>query len=142
MELAELLENTLTGMGYELIDVDRSNSGRLLRIFIDKPDGISVDDCALVSNQLTRVFEVEAIEYERLEVSSPGMDRPLRRAKDFKRFEGEKAKIRVNVPINGQRNFVGILRQTDARTLSIEVDGALVSIAIDSIEKARLVPQF
>lgn len=142
MELAELLENTLTGMGYELIDVDRSNSGRLLRVFIDKPEGISVDDCALVSNQLTRVFEVEAIDYDRLEVSSPGMDRPLRRAKDFKRFEGEKAKIRVSVPINGQRNFVGILRQTDARTLCIEVDGALVSIAIDSIEKARLVPQF
>ena len=142
MELVELLENTLTGMGYELIDVDRSNSGRLLRIFIDKPDGISVDDCALVSNQLSRVFEVEAIDYDRLEVSSPGMDRPLRRAKDFKRFEGEKAKIRVSVPINGQRNFVGILRQADAQTLRIEVDGALVSIAIDSIEKARLVPQF
>jgi ribosome maturation factor RimP len=142
MELAELVESTLAGMGYELVDVDRSNGGRMLRVFIDKPDGITVDDCALVSNQLTRVFEVEAIDYDRLEISSPGMDRPLRGVKDFRRFSGEKAKIRVRVPINGQRNFVGILRDADDQTLKIEVDGILVSIAVDSIDKARLVPQF
>jgi ribosome maturation factor RimP len=142
MELVELLESTLSGMGYELIDVERSNSGRLLRVFIDKSDGITIDDCALVSNQLSRVLEVEAVDYDRLEVSSPGLDRPLRDVKDFKRFEGEKARIRVRVPVAGQKNFVGILRDADAQVLRIEVDGALVSIAMDSIEKARLIPQF
>jgi ribosome maturation factor RimP len=142
MELVELLEGTLSGMGYDLIDVERSNSGRLLRVFIDKSDGITVDDCALVSNQLSRLLEVEAVDYDRLEISSPGLDRPLRGERDFKRFEGEKAMVRVRVPIEGQRNFVGILREADAQTLRIEVDGVLVSIPMVSIEKARLIPQF
>jgi ribosome maturation factor RimP len=142
MELVELLEGTLSGMGYDLIDVERSNSGRLLRVFIDKSDGITVDDCALVSNQLSRLLEVEAVDYDRLEISSPGLDRPLRGERDFKRFEGEKARVRVRVPIEGQRNFVGILREADAQTLRIEVDGVLVSIPMVSIEKARLIPQF
>lgn len=141
MDLVELLERTLPGLGYELVDVERSNHGKLIRVFIDKPEGISVDDCALVSNHLSHLFEVEGIDYDRLETSSPGLDRPLRQLKDFQRFEGEKASVRTNMAYNGQRNFVGILRGADAETLKLEIDGALVSLDIADIRKARLVPE-
>lgn len=142
MDLQSLLEKTLAGLGYELVETERSAKGRLLRIFIDKPEGVSLDDCVLVSNQLTRLFEVESIDYDRLEVSSPGMDRPLKRAEDFRRFEGERAKVRVKVPIAGQRNFAGILRGVDGENLQLEVAGALISIGLATIDKARLVPEF
>src|SRR4051794_36437332 len=77
MDLNALLERTLPPMGYELVDVQASSKGRLVRVFIDKPDGIDVEDCARVSDHLTRLFAVENVDYERLEVSSPGLDRLL-----------------------------------------------------------------
>jgi ribosome maturation factor RimP len=141
MDLLELLERTLPGLGYEFVDIERSNHGKLLRVFIDKAVGITVDDCALVSNHLSHLFEVEGIEYDRLEVSSPGLDRPLRKATDFQRFEGEKASVRMNMALDGQRNFVGILRGADTERVKIEIDGALVSLEIADIRKARLVPE-
>ncbi len=140
MDLGELLERTLAGLEYELVSLEQSNHGRMLRIFIDKPGGVTVDDCARVSNQVTRVFAVEGVDYDRLEVSSPGLDRPLKRVQDFKRFEGEKAQVRMRVPLNGRRNFVGILRGVDDANLRIEVDGTLLSIDLASIARARLVP--
>ncbi len=142
MDIVELLERTLPGLGYGLVDVERSNHGKLLRVFIDKSDGVTVDDCALVSNHLIRLFQVEGIGYDRLEVSSPGLDRPLRQVKDFQRFEGEKASVRMNMALNGQRNFVGILRGADSDKLRMEIDGTLVSLDIADIRKARLVPEF
>ncbi len=141
MDLLELLERTLPGLGYEFVDMERSNHGKLLRVFIDKADGISVDDCALVSNHLSHLFEVEGIEYDRLEVSSPGLDRPLRKLADFQRFEGERASVRMNMALNGRRNFVGILRGADTETVKMEIDGALVSLEIADIRKARLMPE-
>ena len=141
MDLLELLERTLPGLGYEFVDMERSNHGKLLRVFIDKADGISVDDCALVSNHLSHLFEVEGIDYDRLEVSSPGLDRPLRTLKDFQRFEGEKASVRMNMALDGQRNFVGILRGADGETVKMEIDGTLVSLEIADIRKARLIPE-
>ena len=141
MDILELLERTLPGLGYELVDVERSNHGKLLRVFIDKPEGISVDDCALVSNHLSRLFQVEGVDYDRLEVSSPGLDRPLRRVSDFKRFEGEKASIRMNVALNGQRNFVGVLRGANEETVTMEIDGVLISLDMADIRKARLIPE-
>ncbi len=141
MDLLELLERTLPGLGYEFVDMERSNHGKLLRVFIDKVDGISVDDCALVSNHLSRLFEVEGIDYDRLEVSSPGLDRPLRTVKDFQRFEGEKASVRMNMALDGQRNFVGILRGADQDTVRMEIDGHMVSLEIADIRKARLIPE-
>lgn len=91
MQLLELIEQAVTGLGYELVDFETSPRGRLLRVFIDKPieTGITVDDCALVSNHLSRLFTVENVDYDRLEVSSPGMDRPLKRAQDWQRFTGQ-----------------------------------------------------
>jgi ribosome maturation factor RimP len=141
MDLLELLERELPGLGYGLVDVERSNHGKLLRVYIDKPEGISVDDCALVSNHLARLFQVEGVGFDRLEVSSPGLDRPLRQVKDFQRFVGEKASVRMNMALNGQRKFVGILRGADSETVQIEIDGALVSLEIADIRKARLVPE-
>ena len=95
MSIEKLIEPVTAGMGYELVDVQASNGGRLLRLFIDKAGGITVDDCAKVSRQLSRVFEVEGVTYERLEVSSPGLDRPLRKAGDFVRFAGHRAELRM-----------------------------------------------
>ena len=140
MDLQRTLETTLTGLGYELVDFERSGQGKLLRVYIDKPGGINVDDCAAVSNHLSRVLPVEGIDYERLEISSPGLDRPLRKEEDFVRYAGHKARIKVRVPVAGQRNFVGVLRDTSAGKVEIEVDGKTVSLDIANLDKARLVP--
>lgn len=138
MDLNGLLETTVAGMGYELVGVERP--GRLLRIYIDKPGGIDVDDCARVSNQVTRVLEVENVRYDRLEVSSPGLDRLLKGEKDFVRFAGQKARVKTRVPVDGQRNFVGVLREAGAGRLQIEVEGRMLSLEIGNVETARLVP--
>jgi ribosome maturation factor RimP len=140
MELEALLETTLAGLGYELVDLDRSGRGRLLRIFIDKPGGINVDDCAAVSHHLMRVLTVENIAYDRLEVSSPGLDRLLKKEQDFVRFAGHKARIKVRIPINGQRNFVGVLREVRSGAVQLDVEGRLLSLDLNNLEKARLVP--
>ncbi len=141
MDLFELLESTLAGLGYELIDVERSPRGRLLRVFIDKPDGVGVDDCVTVSNHLSRLLAVENIDYERLEVSSPGLDRPLKKVSDFIRFAGESVKLRLRVALQGQRNFVGILREVNDGVLKLEVDGKVLDLELNNLEKVRLVPK-
>ena len=86
--IENLIEQVVTGLGFELVDIEFSPKGRLLRVFIDIERGITVDDCATVSNQLQRVFEVENVDYDRLEISSPGLDRPLKKPADFERFAG------------------------------------------------------
>lgn len=111
-----------------------------MRVFIDRPGGISVDDCARVSHHLTRVLAVENIGYDRLEVSSPGLDRPLKKEQDFVRFAGHKARIKVRVPIDGQRNFVGVLREVRSGAVQLDVEGRLLSLELGNLEKARLVP--
>lgn len=140
MDLQVLLETTLAGLGYELVDLERSGKGLFLRVFIDKPEGINVDDCAAVSHHLMRLLAVENIIYDRLEVSSPGLDRLLKKELDFVRFTGQKARIRLRIPVNGQRNFVGVLRETSAGKVQLEVDGRVLSLDIGNLEKARLVP--
>ena len=140
MDLQQTLESTLKGLGYELVDFERSGKGKLLRVYIDKAGGINLDDCAAVSNHLSRVLPVEGIDYERLEISSPGLDRPLKKEQDFARYAGQKARIKVRVPVEGQRNFVGVLRETRAGRVEIEVDGKTVSLDLANLDKARLVP--
>jgi ribosome maturation factor RimP len=141
MNLYELLDSTLSGLGYELVDVERVSQGRLLRVFIDKPGGVDVDDCVAVSNHLSRLFAVENIEYDRLEVSSPGLDRPLKKASDFIRFAGESARLKLRVALQGQRNFVGILCGVNDGVLKLEVDGKILDFELNNLEKARLVPK-
>ena len=129
-------------MGYELVDVQASNGGRFLRLFIDKPGGVTVDDCAAISRHLTRVLAVEGIDYERLEVSSPGPDRPLRKATDFARFAGHKADIRMRTAdAAGRRRFVGMLRGADAGQVSLELEGRVVALALEDVDRAKLVPE-
>ncbi len=140
MDMMPLLEKTLTGLGYELVDLESANRGGLLRVFIDKTDGVNVDDCARVSNHLTRLFAVEGIEFDRLEVSSPGLDRPLKRPADFRRFIGEKATIKVRLPLNGRKKFAGTLCAVGDTSIQIDVEGEAIAIAFSDIDKARLIP--
>ena len=104
--------------------------------------GVGLEDCAAVSRHLTRLLAVEGIDYERLEVSSPGLDRALRKARDFERFAGHKADVRMRTPdASGRRRFVGVLRGAEEGRLSLELDGQTVVLALDDIERARLVPE-
>jgi ribosome maturation factor RimP len=141
MDVVKLVETTVSGLGYELVDIERSGRG-LLRVFIDKPEGISVDDCQMVSNQLTRLFLVENVEYDRLEVSSPGLDRALKKESDFVRFAGEKAQLKLRMPIAGRKNFVGIIGALSDGVLQLDVEGSQISIDLSNVDKARLVPVF
>ncbi len=141
MALEELLESTLSGMGYELVEVEQVARGTLLRIFVDKPGGISIDDCSLISNHLSRLLLVENIDYERLEVSSPGLDRLLRKEADFIRFKGELVSLKLRVALHGQRNFVGILRELNDGVLTLEVDGEILDLELSNLGKVRLVPK-
>jgi len=140
-DLHTLLERSVTGLGYEMVDLEVSNRGKLLRLFIDKPGGINIDDCVLVSNQLGNLLAVEHdIDYDRLEVSSPGLDRVLKKEADFLRFTGERAQIKLRAPAEGRKNFVGILRGLKQGELLIECDGVEQKIALTNIDKARLSP--
>ncbi|MBI3045375.1 MAG: ribosome maturation factor RimP [Betaproteobacteria bacterium] len=140
MKLNGLLEITLGGMGYELVGVERPAKGGLLRIYIDKPVGVTVEDCAAVSHQVSRVLAVEGVNYDRLEVSSPGLDRLLKGERDFARFAGQRARVRMRVPVDGRRNFTGVVREAGAGRLQLEVDGRVLSLEIGDVETARLVP--
>lgn len=142
MELLNLIEQTVQGLDYELVDFESSPRGRLMRVFIDSPNGITVDDCATVSNQLTRIFEVENIDYDRLEVSSPGLDRPLKKAADFERFAGQDVQLRLRMPIANQRNFAGVLQGLKDGVVTLETEKGPVEVPFEEIEKARLVPKF
>ena len=140
MDLNSLLETTVAGMGYEFVGVESPSGSGLLRLYIDRPGGITVDDCAAVSHQVSRVLAVENVNYGRLEVSSPGLDRLLRGERDFVRFAGQRARVRMRVPVNGQRNFTGVMREAGAGRLQLEVDGKVVSLEIGDVQTARLVP--
>lgn len=147
--LEQFLEHTLGGLGYELVDFNLSNHNRQLRVFIDKlhehdgvpGTGITLSDCEVVTRQLQRVFAVEGIEYDRLEVSSPGLDRKLRKPSDFVRFAGQEADVRLREPVNGRRHFVGVVRRVVGDQLEIEVGGASLMLALQNLDKARLVPK-
>ncbi len=145
MDWRELLEITVTGLGYELVDVEQSPRGRVLRLFIDKtdkPGGVDVEDCALVSNQVSRVLAVENVDYDRLEVSSPGMDRVLKKGADFERFAGSRINLKLRLPIGGRRNFSGVLQGLQGSTVHMVIDTGEVEIELGNIDKARLVPKF
>ena len=142
VQVESIIEQAVSGFGFELVDLETSPKGRLLRVFIDAPSGISVDDCARVSNHLTRLFAVENVDYDRLEVSSPGLDRPLKKLTDFERFAGQQAQIRIRVAIDGQRNFAGVLEGVDDEKVLLVTDKGRVAFGLDQIDKARLVPKF
>jgi ribosome maturation factor RimP len=154
-DLAGLIEQAVTGLGYELVDFETSPRARLLRVFIDRlpqptadggvapPAGsVTVEDCAAVSHHLTRLFMVENIDYDRLEVSSPGLDRPLKKPADFERFAGQELQMKLRIPEGTQRNFSGVILGLVDDRLRLKIGDAEREFALDNIEKARLVPKF
>lgn len=142
MDLHSLLEHTLPGLGCEFVALEVLHGGAL-RVFIDKEGGVDIEDCARVSNHLTRLFAVENIDYERLEVSSPGLDRPLTKAADFERFAGSLAKIKMRVAMDGQKHFRGRLQGLENDAVALDVDGrGVVLLPLSNLDKARLDPEF
>jgi ribosome maturation factor RimP len=154
LQLPELIEKTVAGLGYDLVDFERAERG-LLRVYIDftaedaeEKGPITVEDCATVSHQLSHLLTVENVPYERLEISSPGLDRPLRKFSDFVRFAGSEAIVKLRMAIPGTANrksYQGILTEPEGDQLGIEFEGkegpAVLNFTLADIDKARLVPQ-
>ncbi len=154
-DLLELTQQALTGMDLEVVDVERAPLG-LLRVTIDRVDqeagqvsGIKIEDCEKVSRQLSRVFEVEGIDYRRLEVGSPGVDRPLRTEKDFDRFIGERVEVKLREPIDNRKVFQGVLapscEQDGLKRFVIEYqenkgENKQITFGISDVERAKLDP--
>ncbi len=140
------LEAVVQAMGYELVGVEfRPHSGNaLLRIYIDKETGINVDDCEQVSRQVSGVLDVEdpIPGHYNLEVSSPGLDRPLFEAAHFARFVGHRARVWLELPMNGRKKWVGVLKGLREDQVVLESEGTELLIPLERIEKARLVPDF
>ena len=143
-ELAKLLEPTVVRLGYELADLEvrLGGKGGVVRVFIDKPDGIGLDDCEKVSRAVSAILDVEDPvpgNYD-LEVSSPGLDRKLTKVDHFQRFMGETVKVSLRFPKEGRRRFRGTLVSADDENIVVEVDGESHSLALSMIDTARLVP--
>ena len=142
-DLETLIEKLVTQLGYELVDFETVNGGQILRIYIDKGDLIDIEDCTKVSNHVNNVLSVETdYDYERLEVSSPGLDRVIKKLNDFDRFKGEKIKIKTRFAIENRKNFKGILFGTKGESIMIEVDNESLLIDFENIDKARLDPDY
>ncbi|MCF8067170.1 MAG: ribosome maturation factor RimP [Desulfobacterales bacterium] len=129
--------------GMELVQVElhREPAGRILRLYIDKPGGINLDECADISRQVSDMLDV-TLEYDwpySLEVSSPGIERPLVKKKDFERFAGKKTRISTKTPIEGRRKFTGVLQGVSGEFVNILIDNKTVAIPFEEISKARLV---
>lgn len=142
-DVGQVLETTVTGLGFELVDFEFSRGG-FVRVFIDRPagqGGIRVEDCEAVTRQLQRVLPVEGIDYERLEVSSPGLDRVLKKPADFRRFLGEKAEVRLRLALEGRRRFTGVLKSASDEAVELDVEGQMHVFPFTNVDKARLVPK-
>jgi ribosome maturation factor RimP len=144
--VSELVEPALAELGFELVDIEYfATHGRwLLRLYIDKTGGVTIDDCARVSRELGPLIDVKDVITHKytLEVSSPGVDRPLKKETDFVGAIGEKIKVRMVKPSTGRRNYTGVLRKLDEGMLHLETDGGIVSLLRSDIEKANLVYEF
>lgn len=142
--LRQMLEPAVALHGCELVAVEYlpQGSNQTLRVYIDKQDGITVDDCERVSHQISGVLDVEdpIAGHYLLEVSSPGLDRPLGGPRDFERFRGREIKLRLHAPLNGQRNFKGLLMGLRGEQVVLEVDGREIELPLRDIDRARLVP--
>ena len=142
-DLETLIEKLVTQLGYELVDFETVNGGQILRIYIDKGDLIDIEDCTKVSNHVNNVLSVETdYDYERLEVSSPGLDRVIKKLNDFDRFKGQKIKIKTRFAIENRKNFKGTLSGTKGESIMIEIDNESLLIDFQNIDKARLDPDY
>jgi ribosome maturation factor RimP len=144
MDKRTFIENTLLPMGFELIELELIPGGGL-RLFMDTLNtetAVSIEDCVAVSNHLQRLFLVENIDYSRLDVSSPGLDRPLKKEADYVRFVGQQVKIKIRLAMDGQKKFQGTLMGLEGDQVLLSAEGTLYKINYSNIEKARLVPVF
>ena len=142
-DLETLIEKLVTQLGYELVDFETVNGGQILRIYIDKGDLIDIEDCTKVSNHVNNVLSVETdYDYERLEVSSPGLDRVIKKLNDFDRFKGQKIKIKTRFAIENRKNFKGTLSGTKGELIMIQIDNESLLIDFENIDKARLDPDY
>jgi len=144
--LEGIVEPVVTGMEYEYVGLEYIPQGKhsVLRIYIDKPEGINVDDCSAVSHQISAVLDVEDPikgEYN-LEVSSPGLDRPLFSLAQFEKFVEHQCSIRMKSPIDGQRKFTGVIQSVENDAVILVLSDKSVTLPIDLMDKANLVPEF
>jgi len=143
--LRSLIGPVVSAMGYELLGLEYHSRGRggLLRVYIDRQQGITLDDCSAVSHQVSGLLDVEdpIVEHYDLEISSPGLDRPLFGRADFERFMGHQAKVTLHAKLEGRRRFTGVLRGVEGEALVMEVEGAALRLPLDQIDSARLVPE-
>jgi ribosome maturation factor RimP len=141
-----LIEPILNEMDYELVDIEYlAERGRwILRIYVDKEGGVTLDDCARVSREISYLMDVKDIVEHAyvLEVSSPGLNRPLKRERDFLWALGKKVKIKMANPVKGQRNFIGYLKDLREGNLHLEVDKTLIFLSRKDVKKANLVYEF
>ncbi len=144
--LQALLQPVVEDLGFEFVGLEfnPSHSHGLLRIYIDRPDGVVVDDCARVSREVSAVLDVEdpISGHYTLEVSSPGLDRPLFTPEQFARFVGSEVKVSVLPPLDGRRRFLGVIQAVDGEDIVLEVDGERLVIPHERIQKARIQPVF
>jgi ribosome maturation factor RimP len=142
----DLITPVVENLGYELVGIEHVSQGRhsVLRIYIDHENGITVDDCANVSHQVSGLLDVEdpVKGNYTLEVSSPGMDRPLFTLEQFARFAGELVQIRLHAPLEGRRKLSGRIKGIDGEHVEIDVDDVSYRLTLDEIDTARLVPVF
>ena len=144
-ELRRLIEPAVAALGFELVGVEFKSGRRgLLRVYIDSDDGVTVDDCQDVSHQVSALLDVEDPipgQYS-LEVSSPGLDRPLFRAADFERFAGQEVRVRLVAPLQGRRKFRGVLVGMRDDRVVVQVEEQELVVSLDEIDEARLVPDY
>ncbi|KGM44507.1 hypothetical protein JY97_00320 [Alkalispirochaeta odontotermitis] len=138
-----LAEPLCSSEGLELIQVEyqRESAGRILRLYVDKPDGIKLEDCVGVSRQMSDILDVNLADVGpySLEVTSPGPERPLAKKEDFDRFKGNRAKLKTYLPINGRKNFTGVLLGITGDEVSLQIDEQIITIGFTDISKARLI---
>ena len=144
--LLDLFEPEVVAIGYELLGIEMTQNGHgsILRVYIDKEGGIDVDDCVAVSHQLTGILDVEdpiSGHYD-LEVSSPGLDRPLFTVEQYKKFIGETVKVKLYEKHNGRKRFIGVLNVVDDVEVVIDCEDEEYKVPFRLIERAHLVPQF
>lgn len=142
--IRNVVEPVVESLGYELVGVEFLPQGRhgLLRVYIDAEEGVTLDDCQQVSHQLSGVLDVEDVvrgQYN-LEISSPGLDRPLFTEDHFQRFVGKVAKLKLGVPLEGRRKLKGVLQGMNDDKVMIEVEGEVLAVPFNTIDKANLVP--
>ena len=146
--MEDLLKRSIGALGYQLADLELSNHGKMLRVFIEKihevtdpSGGITVADCEAVSRHLQRVFEVDGIDYDRLEVSSPGLDRKLKTGADFSRFAGLEADVHLRLLVNGRRHVTGVITEVSGDQVKLATDSGWFAFEITNLKRARLVPK-